>query len=344
MRIGAVEKLAADEACKAARKVLAKVELGEDPQGDKAAARPKAARTMKAVAEDFLAAKRVELRPATYRVTELYLLRGPYFKALHTAAITDITLADVSAHLTAITRNHSSITAAHARSKLSSLFAWAVGEGLCMFNPVVGSNKPQTSIPRERVLSDAELAAIWLACADDDFGGIVKLLILTGCRRLEIGGMRWSEVDLEQGALSLPKERVKNGHAHVVPLSQPALSILETLQHGDRDFVFGARSQRGFTSWGEAKLRLDSRLTGRVAEWRLHDLRRTAATRMADLGVLPHIIEAVLNHYSGHRSGVAGIYNRSPYERDKRVALDLWAAHVIDIVEGRAAKIVPLRA
>ena len=109
-----------------------------------------------------------------------------------------------------------------------------------------------------------------------------------------------------------------------------------------RDHLFGSRSADGLAHW-HAKADLDQRLGAAVKPWRLHDIRRTVATRMADLGVQPHVIEAVLNHYSGHRSGVAGIYNRSVYEREVRAALALWADHVRALVKGGGRKIVPLK-
>ena len=347
MRIGAAEKLKVDDARKAARKILAQVELGQDPQGDKVKARLTSARTLRSVANDYLEAKEGVLRPASYRVTKLYLT-GPYFQPLHSTAISDITLADVAARISAITRANSSITASRARYALSAMYRWAMGEGLLgphPVNPVIGTNTPPDSAPRERVLGDGELAAIWRACADDDHGRIVKLLALTGCRREEIGGMRWSEIDLDSGALALPKERTKNGRPHTVPLMPLALSILETVPRraDGRDHVFGERSPAGFTRWAETKHDLDRRLAGRVKEWRLHDLRRTVATRMADLGVQPHIIEATLHHFSGHRRGVAGVYNRSPYEREVRAALALWAEHVGSIVDGGERVVVPLK-
>jgi len=110
-----------------------------------------------------------------------------------------------------------------------------------------------------------------------------------------------------------------------------------------RDHLFGERSDLGFTQWGD-KRDLDKRLVGKVAAWTLHDLRRTCATGMANIGVQPHIIEAVLNHVSGHKVGVAGIYNRSSYEREVKAALAMWAEHVRALTEGGEKKIVPLRA
>jgi integrase len=348
MKLGVVEKLGTEQARKAAKKILAKVELGDDPQGDKTAARLRAAHTLKSVAEQYLAAKQSSLRPASYRVTSLYLLGPAYFGPLHAAAITDITLADVASRIGAITRNSGSVTASRARAALSALYTWAAGEGLLgaqPFNPVAMSNKPQDSKPRERVLSDVELVAIWRACGENDYGRAVKLLILTGCRREEIGGLRWSEVDLDEGTLTLPGERTKNGRPHTLPLPPLARSIIAPVcRRLHRDHVFGERAERGFTAWAASKHELDGRLAGRVGpSWRVHDLRRTAATRMAELGVQPHIIEAVLNHVSGHKHGVAGIYNRATYEPDKRQALALWAEHLLAIVEGRKRVVVPLK-
>jgi integrase len=303
---------------------------------------------MKAVVESFLAAKKAELRPASYRAAELYLQRG-YFRPLHPIGISDIKLEDVAACLTAITRDHGSITAGQARSMLSRLFGWAIGEGLCPGpNPVLDSNKPQPAISRERVLTSAELSTIWNAtCAGDDYSRITQLLLLTGSRRQEIGGLRWSEVDLDKAAITLPPERTKNKRTHVIPLSPPALAILEQArreQAPERLFVFGAGAMAGFTRWADGKRELDARIVSKGAPWRLHDLRRTVSTSMHDeLGIQPHIVEAVLSHASGHKGGVAGVYNKAMYAKEKAIALAHWAAHVTDIAAGRDEKVMPLK-
>jgi integrase len=151
------------------------------------------------------------------------------------------------------------------------------------------------------------------------------LLILTGQRREEIGGLRWIEVDLDRGLIVLPPERTKNRRQHEIPLSEPAKDILAKRSR-NRDLVFGI-GLGGFSGWSDAKAALDEQLG--IAEWRLHDIRRTVATGMADkLGVLPHIIEAVLNHVSGHKAGVGGIYNRARYAGEMREALRRWADYV----------------
>jgi integrase len=340
MKIGAVEKLTLDEAHKAAKQVLAKVELGADPQAERRAKRQREGDTLRAVARLYLEAKKSVVRPNTYRELDRYLT-GPHFKALHSTPIDQVTRRDVAMRLTKITAENGSITAGRARAALSALYAWAMGEGLAEANPVVGTTKPKDSTPRERTLSDAEIAALWHAAGEAGaFGKIVKLLILTGCRRMEICGLRWSEIDMGNGLLRLPPERTKNKRPHVLSLPPMALDIIATIpQMVARDHCFGERSDLGFTQWG-AKRDLDARLGEAVKPWTLHDLRRTCATGMADIGVQPHIIEAVLNHISGHKVGVAGIYNRSSYEREVKAALALWADHIATITNGGERKVL----
>ena len=148
--------------------------------------------------------------------------------------------------------------------------------------------------------------------------------MLTGQRRNEIADLRWAEI--VDGAIVLPRERTKNGRAHVVPLSPQALAVLEGApQRQGREFVFGG-GRGGFVGFGACKKKLDE-VSG-VQGWVVHDLRRTMATRMCDLGVGPHIVEAILNHVSGHKGGVAGRYNKSAYTEEKRAALLLWGNHI----------------
>jgi len=216
---------------------------------------------------------------------------------------------------------------------------------------VFGTNRPAGPRARDRVLTDSELAEIWAALGDDDYGRIVKLLALTGQRRNEVGGMRWTEVDFDKRAWTIPSTRSKNHREHVVPLTKAAIALFP-LRVESQEYVFGhgprrkGDDHRGYSGWSKSKAALDARIhAARQKEanpseeaeplpaWRLHDLRRTAATVMADrLGVLPHIVEAVLNHVSGHRAGVAGIYNHARYEAEIRAALCAWADHVNAIV------------
>jgi integrase len=343
--IAAAAKLGPAEARQAARKLLAKVALGGDPQEEKASRRRQASHTFRSVVDTYLAAKRPELRPTSYRISELYLT-GPYFERLHPLGVTTITRADVASCIRAIVNKHSAPTAAAARRALSAFFAWAIADGLLGNggNPVEGSHRPDDPIPRDRVLTDAELVAIWNAVgSDDDYGRIIRILTLLGARASEVGGMRWSELDLDIGTWTLPAERSKNHRAHTIALPAAALVIVKSILRTDRDHLFGARADAGFTSWPWCKQELDRRLGDAVKPWRVHDVRRTVATRMGDLGVEPHVIEATLNHFSGHRRGVAGVYNRSSYERAVKAALSMWAEHVLSIVEGRKSKIVTIK-
>jgi integrase len=323
------ELFSAEQARAHARKLLAQAHLGQDPQGDKAAARLKLARTLHSVVDGYLAAKEPNLRPGSLRIVRLYLSGKAYFGPLHSTAVNEITRADVAARLSAVARTSGNVTAARARSALNSMFAWAIGEGMLDTNPVIGTNRPAEPPPRDRVLDDAELAAIWAAAGEDEYGKIIRLLILTAARRAEVAGLRWSELDLTTGTWSLPKERAKNKRSLLLPLPPLALEIINAIEvRMSRDELFGERALVGFTQWTPGKTALDKRLSGNVKPWRLHDLRRTTATRLGDLGTQPHIIEALLNHYSGFRAGVSGTYNRSPYEREIRDALAMWAGHV----------------
>jgi integrase len=350
--LGDVEKLDADAARKAAKAKLAAVTLGADPQADKVAARTKDAITFGSVVETYLAVKEKVLRPKSMAESRRYLRVS--WKPLHEMPVHAVTRRDVAARIAKITAESGPIPAARARAYMSAFMAWSMREGLCDSNPVIGSNRPPEPKARDRVLSDGDLAAIWNACKADDFGRIVRLLMLTGCRREEIGGLRWSEVDLDRGVLALPGERVKNGRAHTLPLSDLAQTVLAGCpRRADRKFVFG-EGGGAFAGYGKAKVTLDRRI-GAPAPWRLHDLRRTVATVMAEsppdkadktrrgLGVQPHVVEQVLNHVSGHRAGVAGVYNRATYEREVRAALMLWADHVRTVVEGGARKLLPLK-
>jgi integrase len=336
--LGSVDKVTVAKARDAARKLLARVALGHDPQREKQAKRAASVHTFRAVVDAYLAAKESGLRPSSFRITKLYLT-GDYFRPLHAMGVAEITHADIAARLSAITRAHSAHTAAAARRAISALFRWTMEEGWTQANPVIGTRRPQEAAARDRVLSDAELVAIWRGSGDDDFGKIVRLLILLGARRQEIGGMTFSELDLEspQPSWTLPKERSKNHRTHTITLPPVALDIIRSVSHGERDHLFGERADGGFTGWSNAKAELHQRLADAVKPWRLHDLRRTVATRMADIGIEPHHVEAALNHFSGHRRGVAGVYNRSLYERQVKAALVAWSRHVLDLVEGRAS-------
>jgi integrase len=325
--IGAVGVLSLDQARAKARKLLVAVDDGQDPKAEKAAKRTAAKLTFSAVMDDYLTHRQPTMKPRSHEESSRHLKK--HWKPLHDLAIASIDRAVVAATLRTITSKSGPVAANRCRSTLSAMFAWAIGEGLVENNPVTGTNVNEEE-DRERVLSDTELAAIWKAAPANGYGRIVRLLMLTAQRREEIGGLRDTEIadanDKAKALIALPAERTKNSRPHDVPLSAMALEVLKDQPRlAGRDLVFG-EGEGGYSGWSRSKDALDE--TCGVKDWTLHDLRRTAATRMADLGVQPHVIEAVLNHVSGHKSGVAGIYNRSTYAAEKRAALDLWAGHV----------------
>lgn len=354
--LGTIAALNYADARKAARIRLAQVGLGRDPQAEKVEAKAQAAITLTAVIDTYLNHKRSRLRPRSIAAATRYLHQ--HWRTLHELPINKIERREVATRLAEITVERGAIAADGARTALAALFAWALREGIAASNPVVTTNRPAQPKSRERILSDAELAEIWAACRDDDYGRIVRLLILTGQRRDEVGSMTRSEIDLDGKNWSLAPNRTKNARPHTVPLSELALAIVrQTAWEKDRQLLFGD-GQGSFSGWSKAKAALDRRIlegrqeavkcAGRQTEnikaiepWTLHDLRRTCATRMAELGVLPHIIEAVLNHVSGHKAGVAGVYNRSTYRVEKAQALARWAEHIRAVVEGHDRKIIP---
>jgi integrase len=166
--------------------------------------------------------------------------------------------------------------------------------------------------------------------------------------------MQWSELSDDFSTLRLPAARVKNNKAHVVPLSAQARAVLAELPRLSNDHVFTIIGNVPISNFGEYKARLDSLMLmeavkehgsqATIVDWRLHDLRRSAATGMAGIGIAPHVIEAVLNHATGFKGGVAGVYNTYDYENEKRHALDRWGAHVERIVSGADVRnVVPMR-
>ena len=249
-----------------------------------------------------------------------------------------LTRADVAKRLNEIALESGPIAANRARAALGAICSWAMRQGLMEVNPCLALDKPGTEVQRDRHLTESEVIALWKATdAGDDYSAIIRVLLLTGQRREEVAAMVWGELDLDRALWSLPGERTKNGRPHEVPLAAPVVALLAARKIHGRTKVFGSRSGP-FSGFSKAKISLDARLAeaaGRPwAAWVLHDLRRTAVTGMVGIGVPPHVVEAVVNHVSGHKGGVAGIYNRAAYRTEKQAALERWAAHVERMVAG----------
>jgi integrase len=252
-------------------------------------------------------------------------------------------------------------TAAYGRAA----FAWAVKRGAVHANPFVALPIANGIAKRERVLTDDEIGEIWRAAGKvaAPYGDIIRLLILTGQRRGEVAGINWGELADDLSIWTMPGERTKNGAPHIVPLSAPARDLLRALlpeREGDARREIEDRRAKGilalpgalgtpFAGWSKAKATLDKAIGDARARaaadagispapfspWNVHDLRRTVATGLQRLAVRLEVTEAVLNHISGSRGGIAGVYQRHDWAAEKRAALDAWAAHVLAVVEQR---------
>jgi integrase len=362
-----------------ASELHAKVRLGQDPAGQKAEGQQRAVETFEAIGQKFLAFQNGNLRPDSYRHVERHIL--DYAKPLHGLQLAGLNRRTISPVIDAVAARGAKVTANRFRATLSHFFTWSMEKGYIDANPLIGMTAFDEK-PRERTLTDGELREVWDQAGDDHYGSIVKLLMLTGQRADEMAALGRSEigkvevpkaringVDLPAfviDAIELPPERTKNKRPHIVPLSAPAKAIIEkhprrVNEDGKlRDLVFGI-GDGGFSGWSRCKERLDERiLEARVKAWEEagsqgekppplphwthHDLRRTADTVMNDrLGIAPHVVEAILNHVSSHKSGksgVAGVYNKALYLRERTEALRLWADHIMALI---GANVVPIR-
>jgi integrase len=361
--IGSVTDMDFGKAKNRAKNIKADVRKGGDPATEIQAAKLDAAQTYEATVKQFLETLRPRYRPRAFKEIERHLTKNA--ADLNKKQVARVTKQDIATVIETVTANSGAVTANRTRTSLSTFYSWAMQRSHADTNPVIGTEKNKEQ-SRARVLTPAELRLIWGALGDDDYGSIVKLLALTGQRESEIGSLGRSEIyDAE---IILPEHRTKNGRPHVVPLAPLAVQIIEAReQQPDRDLIFG-RGEGGFSGWSKSKERLDERIKAAnggeaIAHWTLHDLRRTFVTYAGGglaehefkklpardkelakgLGILPHVVEAILNHVSGHKAGVAQVYNRSTYAKEKRVALDQWATHLELIVTGAADNVTTLR-
>jgi len=322
----------------------AKVRLGGDPAAEKRAAVVRANHTLIALVERYLDFQKDQLRKSSLSEVTRYLL--VHAKPLHELPVDSIDQRTVADLLNKIEKSGTS-TANRARATLSAMFSWSMKAGIALNNPVV--NTPtRREAPRTRVLSDDELRLIWRALPDGQYGAIIRLLMLTGQRVLEITALRWSEIDLSRNLISLSAERCKNHRPHDIPIAGTVRQLIEAQPKREGiDLVFG-HDGGVFGSFSVHKIALDKRIAelngGKpIPAWVLHDLRRTCATGMAEIGIQPHHVEAVLNHASGHKGGIAGIYNRASYAAEKASALARWDENVAAIVTGRSSNVTALR-
>ena len=350
MVLGKASAMKPEAARKIAERHHAAVKDGRNPAAERAVRAAQSANAFGELVRRYLEFKQGTLRPRSLVEVRRHL--EVHAKPLHRLPVAAIDKAIV-AHLIKDIATSSGIVAANRmRASLSALFTWAMKEtDFVEGNPVINTHAAGKEKPRDRVLENAEIKIIWRALADDDCGMIVKLLLLTAQRRNEVAGLRWSEIDFERNRIMLPDERTKNGRSHHIPMSDSVRQLLEARRSKrvEGQELVKLVFPRGFAGWARAgKLALDGRIAAMTGtalpHWTPHDLRRTAATRMAeDLQIPPHVIEAILNHVSGHKSGIAGVYNLATYAAEKAQALALWADHVLALVEGRESNVTTLR-
>jgi integrase len=342
--LGSCSAVSLAKARDAVRAIMGDVAKGIDPAAERkkadAEARRKAAHealTLAALLSDWQILHLAGKRPR-YAAEAVRALRNAFPRYLDLPAV-DLDRTTVVKTLDAMARKGSVAMAARTAAYGKAAYGWAVKRGALFANPFL--NLPVAPAPRrERTLADDELAAILRATdGSGPFNGIVRLLVLTGQRREEAAGMTWAELSDDLSTWTIPASRAKNGATHIVPLSAPAQDLLRAAPRLGELVFPGLRGP--FNGFSKAKAALDAK--SGMTNWRLHDLRRTAATGLQRLGVRLEVTEQVLNHVSGSRAGIVGIYQRHDFANEKRAALEAWGEHVEAIVEGRTPESNVLR-
>jgi integrase len=351
---------------KAASSALRRLAEGIDPGEEKRVRR----NAPKPLADDFASVAREYLERQVKRNTAestfketARILAQDVIPEWGKRPIGSILRRDVSALIDRKAASGAEVQANRILARLRTLFGWVVEKDRLPANPCDGLRPPTKEKSRDRVLSDEEIRIFWRAGDELDwpFGPLFKLLLLTAQRRDEVASMEWSEINLDTGVWSIPREKAKNDHGHNVQLSVEALAIIKGLPRVAGPYVFSTNGKTSVSGFSRAKERLDAlmlaALKAAAAErgedpeetalepWILHDLRRTATTGMAGLRVLPHVVDRILNHTSGTIRGVARVYNRFEYQDERKAALEAWGRAVESTV-GVASKsnVVELKA
>jgi integrase len=226
---------------------------------------------------------------------------------------------------------------------LKTFFRWAVSEEFIRESPVADLKPPSKNVERDRALSDDEIVAVWSGCDKIGwpYGPLFKLLLLTAQRRNEVGRMEWSEID-DKDIWTIPGKRAKNGKPHIVHLSRLAVEIIASVPRiNGSKYVFTTAGETPVNGWSASKSSLDKHVAVEEA-WTLHDLRRTAASGMAQLGIAPQVVDKVLNHTAGTIKGVARIYNRYEYGDERKASLEAWSRHVESLLHPAPSNVVAI--
>jgi integrase len=252
--------------------------------------------------------------------------------AIGTRPADQISRADIHDLIDHIVDRGAPVHANRVLAYLRRMFAWATERDLIPASPVVGVKPPSPERSRDRTLAPSELKQVWDGTFDlpEPFGAFFRVLVLTGQRRSEVAGARWSEIDLDRHEWTIPASRAKNGNAHIVHLSkQAAANLTGATRIKDCDFVFTTTGKTPISGFSKAKRSLD---TLSVTGWTIHDLRRTFATLgTGTLGIDPVVMDKILNHRSGVVTGVAAVYQRAAYLDQRRAAMEAWGRYVEDL-------------
>jgi integrase len=320
-----------------AQKVLAARLEGRDPATEKLEARQRL--TTDTVAEVVALYRRLHLSQRRSGRELMQILQRDLVERVGSRSVHAISKRDIIDLVNAVVDRGSPVGANKTLKVVRSFFGWCVGRAILERSPCDGVRAPTVEKARDRVLTDEELAGIIRGARQvaGPYGAIVEVLALTGQRRDEVARMSWDELDLERRVWALPAGRTKNDKPHVVQLSVPARAVISAQPRLGR-LVFSRSGVTPIGDFSSQKRRLDD-LCG-VSHWRLHDLRRTMVSGMAGLGVAPHVADKILNHVGGTISGVAAVYQRHEFLKERRDALERWAAHVEGLLrEGEPVKL-----
>jgi len=347
------------DARQAARDSMAKAATGENPVTEKrVAAERAAASTVKTAVNRWLAHCDWNLKPKTAREWRR-IFEHDVLPRWGSRPLTGVTksnvleLLDDKANVRERLRKGlvagAGVQANKTLTRLRTFWGWAIAQGLVEHDPTAGVRKPVREIARDRVLDDDEIRAFWQATGETGwpFGPMFRLMLVTAQRQGEVSGIRWSEIDPDRKQWEIPGARTKNGKRHIVHLTPLAIEVIEAVPCVG-DLLFTGRGAHGVSGFSKAKVRLDRSMLAiagaEIPAWTLHDLRRTAATRMAMLGVRAEVVDRVLNHQAGTVRGVAAIYNRFSYEPERRAALETLSQHVEALLSPKVVPLVRVRA
>lgn len=329
--LGRTDRVSLADARKKAHQALADIADDRDPALTKLSASADGTGPTFAKFVDTFVSKYAKRHNKSWEQTER-LLKREFVSKWGKRPLSSLNKADVLSVLDNIVSRGTPSAANRSFAAVRKLFNWAVERGDLDVSPALNVKNPSKHVSRDRVLTEYELSKVWSA-ADHmgyPYGTVVELLILTAQRRNEVAGMRWSDLNFESNTWTIPGDRNKSGRPQIVPLTDDVLQILEGLPRTHSELVFPGRGRDNPVSgWSKWKRQID-KISG-VEEWRLHDLRRTAASMMAKDKVPPHIIERILNHSTGTLGGVAGVYNRYGYQDEMRDALECWGQSILQV-------------